>query len=89
MGGGSKTGPFLPWGGGSAALNVPLPLDLPVVLCVTDIPSINGNDTLFCSELNGEHADESFMSLRVMFFRCANVKLKSCRFCENLTFDLS
>ena len=29
------------------------------MLRVTNISSINGNDTLFCSELNGEHAGES------------------------------
>ena len=38
------------------------------MLCVTNIPSINGNDTLFCSELNGEHAGESFRSLRLIVF---------------------
>ena len=34
------------------------------MLCVTNIPSINCNDTYVCSELNGEHAGESCMSLR-------------------------
>ena len=38
------------------------------MLCVTNIPSINGNDTLFCSELNGKHAGESFRSLRLIVF---------------------
>ena len=38
------------------------------MLCVTNIPSINCNYTLFCSELNGEHAGESFRSLRFILF---------------------
>ena len=38
------------------------------MLCVTNIPSINGNDTLFCSELNEKHAGESCMSLRRIVF---------------------
>ena len=37
------------------------------VLCVTNVPSING-DALFCLELNGEHASEGFMSLRFKVF---------------------
>ena len=37
-------------------------------LCVTNIPSRNRADTLYCSELNGEHAGESGMSLRSIFF---------------------
>ena len=36
--------------------------------CIINIPSISDNDTLFCSELNGEHADESFKSLRFIVF---------------------
>ena len=36
--------------------------------CVTNIPFINSNDTLFCSEFNGKHAGESFMSLRLIVF---------------------
>ena len=39
------------------------------MLCVTNIPSINDNDTLYCSELHGEHAGESFRSLRLMVFK--------------------
>ena len=38
------------------------------MLRVTNIPSINGNDTLFRSELNGERAGESFTSLRFAVF---------------------
>ena len=38
------------------------------MLCVTNTPSINGNATLFCSELNGKHAGERFRSLRVIVF---------------------
>ena len=38
------------------------------ILCVTNIPSINGNITPFCSELNGEHAGECSMSLRFIVF---------------------
>ena len=34
------------------------------MLCFRNIPSINGNDILFGSELSGEHAGESFGSLR-------------------------
>ena len=37
-----------------------------VMLCVTNIPSRHSNDTLLCSELNGEHAGKSFMSLRLI-----------------------
>ena len=50
---------------------------------------INGNDTLFCSEFNGEHAGEGFRLLRPIVLRYANVKLKKCRFFKKLTFDLS
>ena len=59
------------------------------MLCVTNTRSINGNDTLFSSELNGEHVGESFTLLRLIVMRHTNVKLKNCRFYENLTFDLS
>ena len=38
------------------------------MLCVTNIQLRSCNDTLFCSELNGEHADQSFMSLRCVGF---------------------
>ena len=47
------------------------------MLCVKNIPSINGNDTLFCSRLNdtlfcsrlnGKHAGEGFRSLRFIVF---------------------
>ena len=46
------------------------------MLCVTDIPSINGNDTLFCSELSGGHDGECFRSLPLIISYNANVKLK-------------
>ena len=36
-------------------------------LCITNIPSINGNDTLFCSELNGEHAGKNLCCYGVFF----------------------
>ena len=39
-----------------------------VTLCVTNIPSTNCNNTLCCSELNGEHAGEVFRSLRLIVF---------------------
>ena len=38
------------------------------MLCVTNIPSINGNDTSFCLEFNVKHADENCMSLRLIVF---------------------
>ena len=38
------------------------------ILCVTNFPSINGNDILLCSELNGEHAGESFRLLPLIVF---------------------
>ena len=38
------------------------------MVSVTNIPSINVNDTSFYSELNGEHAGENSMSLRLMVF---------------------
>ena len=37
------------------------------MLRVTNIPSIKCNSTLFCSELNGEQAGESFRQLRLIF----------------------
>ena len=37
------------------------------MLCVTNILSINGN-TLFCSEVNEEHAGEIFRSVRLIIF---------------------
>ena len=36
------------------------------MLCVTNIPSTNCNDTIFCSELNGEDAGESLRSLHLL-----------------------
>ena len=36
------------------------------MLGVTNIPSINGKDTLSCSELNVDRAGEYFLSLRFM-----------------------
>ena len=59
------------------------------MLCVTNIPSISGNDTLYCLELNGEHAGESFGSLRLIVFEICLCKFEKGRFCENLTFDHS
>ena len=44
-----------------AILPMTVTLFPPVMLCVTNIPSINGNDTLYCSELNAKHAGENFM----------------------------
>ena len=38
------------------------------MLCVTNISSINCNDTSFCLEWNGEHAGKSFISLRFIIF---------------------
>ena len=38
------------------------------MLRVTNIPLMNCSDTLFCSELNGEHGGESFMSLQFIVF---------------------
>ena len=38
------------------------------MLCVTNIPSIKGNDTSFCLELNGRHDSKRFMSLRLIVF---------------------
>ena len=38
------------------------------ILCATNIPSINCNNTLFGLDLNEEHAGESFMSLRFVVF---------------------
>ena len=38
------------------------------MLCVTNIPSMNGDDTLYCSELNGEHAGEDFKLLIIIVF---------------------
>ena len=38
------------------------------MLCATNIGSINGNDTLFYSEFNGEHAGERFRSLGLIVF---------------------
>ena len=38
-------------------------------LCATKIPSRDCNDKEDCSELNGERAGESFMSLRFIGFK--------------------
>ena len=59
-------------------------------LCATYISSIICNSTLCYSELTGEHAGKSYMSLRLRFIvlKHTNVKLKKCRLCENLTFVL-
>ena len=46
------------------------------MLCVTNIPSINDNDILFCSELNREHTSESFRSLGRTVLRYAKANLK-------------
>ena len=48
-----------------AILPMMVTLLLSEMLCVTNIPSINYNNTSFCSELNGKHAGESFMPLRL------------------------
>ena len=37
-------------------------------LCVTNIATINGNDTLFCLELNKKHSGERFRSIRLTVF---------------------
>ena len=44
------------------------------MLCVPNIPLINGSDTLFRSEMNGEHAGESFMTLRSIVFDISSCK---------------
>ena len=46
-----------------ASLPVRVTLFLSGMLCVTNIPSINCNDTLFCSEYKREHAGESVMAI--------------------------
>ena len=45
-----------------------------VMLCVTNIPSKNDNDNLFCSELNEEHAEEGFVSLHFIVLGFTNEK---------------
>ena len=46
------------------------------MLCVTNIPSIKCNSTLFCSELNGKQAGESFRQLRLNFlYTHVNLKI--------------
>ena len=42
------------------------------MLCVTNIPSVNCNDTSFSSELNGENAGESSKSLRFIIFEISS-----------------
>ena len=37
-------------------------------MCATNIPSRNYNDTQDCTELNGEHVGETFMSLQFIVF---------------------
>ena len=59
------------------------------MLCVTNVPLINCNNTLFCSELNGEHIGGRFRYYDSYFLRHTHAKLEKCRFRENLTFDLS
>ena len=46
------------------------------MLCVTNIPSRNCNDTLFSSELNRKHAGESIMSLRFIVFEICSCKFE-------------
>ena len=50
------------------------------------------NNTLSCSELNGEHAGEGFRSIRhilMVLCRYERVKPDNVIFRENLTFDLT
>ena len=47
------------------------------------------NNTLSCSELNGEHAGEGFRSLRHILTPLLAFKAKNVIFRENLTFDLT
>ena len=55
--------------------------------CVINIPSMNCNYTLRCSELNGKHAGESFMSPR---FRAFEIHARFLmQISEKLTFDRS
>ena len=53
------------------------------MLCVTNIPSINRNDILFCLKLNGEHTGEFICRYALQCLRYVNVKLKI------VDFDLS
>ena len=69
----------LPMGGNAVPIRM---------LCVTNIPSVNGNDTLFCADLKGKRTVESFRSLRFTVFDICSCKVENCGFCENLTFDL-
>ena len=46
-------------------------------ICVTNIPFINGNDTSFCLKVNGEHAGESFKSLRLILFEIYSCKVEN------------
>ena len=45
------------------------------MICVTNILSINGNNTLFCSVLKGKHAGARFGRYSSYFFRFANANL--------------
>ena len=38
------------------------------MICITNIPSIKSNNTLFCSVLNGKQAGERFWSLQLIVF---------------------
>ena len=47
------------------------------------------NNTLSCSELNGEHAGEGFRSIGHILSPLLAYKSKNVIFRENLTFDLT
>ena len=59
-----------------AILSMSVTLFTSGTLCVTNIPSINCNYTLCCSELNGENAGEGFRSLQLIVFEIYASKIE-------------
>ena len=52
-------------------------------LCLTNVWLINCNNTLSCSELNGEYADKDFRSLRSIVFEIYSCKVEKLLIFQN------
>ena len=77
--------PFCP----QAILPMKVTLFSSEMLSVTNIPSINCNDTSFCLELNGGNAGQSFMSLQIILFEIFWCKVEKLSISEKLAFGHS
>ena len=73
-----------------AILPMMVTLFLSGMLCVSNIPSRNCNDTLFLFRIERETRWwKLFVATIYTFLKYTHIKLKNCRLCENLSFDLS